>query len=77
MTYRELFKILPNNSTIFAAEATAIILALNYYQHMDPVQHDVMIYSDSMSEISWILLSDMKVHPTQLFIQISHQMTTF
>ena len=33
----------------FAAEATAITLALNYYRHMDPVQHDVEIYSDSMS----------------------------
>ena len=34
---------------IFAAEATAISLALNYYQHMGPVQHDVVVYSDSMS----------------------------
>ena len=42
-------KRLPNNSTIFAAEATAITLALNYYRHMDFVQHDVIIYSDSMS----------------------------
>ena len=33
----------------FAAEATAITLALNYHRHMDPVQHDVVIYSDSMS----------------------------
>ena len=48
-TYRQLSKRLPNNSTIFAAEATAITLALNYYRHMDPVQHDVIIYSDSMS----------------------------
>ena len=24
-------------------------LALNYYQHMDPVHHDVIVYSDSMS----------------------------
>ena len=42
-------KKLPNNSTIFAAEATAITLALNYYRHMDPVQNDVVIYSVSMS----------------------------
>ena len=35
--------------TIFAAEATAISLALNYYQHMGPVHHDVVVYSDSMS----------------------------
>ena len=48
-TCRQLSKRLPNNSTIFAAEATAITLALNYYRHMDPVQHDVVIYSDSMS----------------------------
>ena len=31
------------------AEATASTLALNYYRHMDPVQHDVVIYTDSMS----------------------------
>ena len=38
-----------DNSTIFAAEATAISLALNYYQHMGPVHHDIVIYFDSMS----------------------------
>ena len=48
-TCRQLSKRLPNNSTIFAVEATTITLALNYYRHMDPVQHDVVIYSDSMS----------------------------
>ena len=48
-TCRQLSKRLPNNSTIFAAEATAITLALDYYRHMDPVQHFVVIYSDSMS----------------------------
>ena len=48
-TCRQLSKRLQNNSTIFAAEATAITLALNYYRHMDPVQHDVVMYSDSMS----------------------------
>ena len=47
-TCRLLSKRLPDN-TIFAAEATAIILALNYYQHMDPVHHDIVVYSDSMS----------------------------
>ena len=36
-TCRQLSKRLPNNSTIFAAEATAITLALNYYRYMDPV----------------------------------------
>ena len=45
---RCLSKRLPDNSTIFAAEATAITLALDYYQHMEPVRHDV-VYSDSMS----------------------------
>ena len=44
----QLSKRLPNDSTIFADEATAITLALNYYRHMNPVQHDVLIYSDSM-----------------------------
>ena len=48
-TCRQLSKRLLDNSTIFAAEATAISLALNYYQHMDPVHHDVILYSDSMS----------------------------
>ena len=47
-TCRQLSKRLPDNSTIFAAEATAITLALDYYRHMDPVQH-VVFYSDSMS----------------------------
>ena len=34
---------------MFAAEATGIALALDYYRHMDPVKHDVVFYSDSMS----------------------------
>ena len=45
----QLSKRLPNKSTIFAAEATAITLALNYYRHMDPVQHNDIIYSYSLS----------------------------
>ena len=48
-TCHQLSKRLPDNSTIFAAEATAISLALNYYQHMGPVHHDVVVNSDSMS----------------------------
>ena len=48
-TCRQLSKRLPDNSTIFAAEAKAISMALNYYQHMGPVHHDVVVYSDSMS----------------------------
>ena len=48
-TCRQLSKRLPDNSSIFAAEATAISLTLNYYQHMGPVHHDVVVYSDSMS----------------------------
>ena len=37
------------NSTIFAAGATAIPLALSYYRYMGPVHHDVVVDSDSMS----------------------------
>ena len=48
-TCHHLTKRLPDNSTVFAAEATTITLALNYYQHMAPVHHDVISYSDSMS----------------------------
>ena len=47
-TCRQLSKILPDNSTIFAAEATAISMAVNYYQHMGPVHHHIVVYSDSM-----------------------------
>ena len=42
-------KRLADNSTIFAAEATATSLALSYYQHMGPVHHVVVVHSDSMS----------------------------
>ena len=42
-------KRMTDNSTICAAEATAITLALDYHRHMDPVHHDVAIYTDSMS----------------------------
>ena len=38
-----------DNSTIFATEATAITLALDYYWHMDPVHHDIVVYTDSVS----------------------------
>ena len=48
ITCRCLSKRLPDDSTIYAAEATAITLALDYYQHMEPVRHDVVVYSDSM-----------------------------
>ena len=53
-TCRQLSKRLPDNSTIFAAEATAITLALNYCRHMAPVHHDVVVYSDSMSYLQAI-----------------------
>ena len=54
-TCRQLSKRLPDNSTIFAAEATAnISLALNYYQHMGPVHHNVVVYSDPMSSLQVI-----------------------
>ena len=45
----QLSKRLTNNIAIFAVEATAITLALDYYRYMDPAQHDVVVYSDSMS----------------------------
>ena len=41
----QLSKRLPDNSTIFAAEAIAITLALNYYRYMGPVHHDIVVYS--------------------------------
>ena len=44
-----MFKRLPDNIIICDAEATAIILVLNYYRHMGPVHHDVAVYYDSMS----------------------------
>ena len=57
-TCHQLSKRLPDNSTIFAAEATAISLALNYYQHMGPVHNDVVVYSDSMSCLQAIEVED-------------------
>ena len=48
-TCRHLSKRQQNNSTIFAAEAMAITLALDYYLYMDPVKHNVVVYSVSMS----------------------------
>ena len=48
-TCRQLSKKLPDNSIIFTAEATAISLALTYYQHIGPMHYDVVVYSDSMS----------------------------
>ena len=46
---RQLAASCPKDSIIFAAEATAITLALKYYRHMDHVQHDAVVYSDPMS----------------------------
>ena len=46
---RQLHKMQPGNSTFFAADVWAITLALNYYRHMGPVHHDVVVYSVSMS----------------------------
>ena len=47
-TCHQLSKRLPDNSTIFAPEATIISLALNYYQQIGPVHQDVVVYSDSV-----------------------------
>ena len=57
---RQLPKRLPDNSTVFATEATAITLALDYYRHMNPVKHDVVFYSDSMSCLQAIEGKDTK-----------------
>ena len=40
-TCRQLSKRLPDNSTLFGVEATAMSLALNYNQQMVPVHHDI------------------------------------
>ena len=63
----QLSKRLPDNSTNFAAEATAITLALNYYWHIGPVHHDVVVYSDSMSCLQAIESEDTE---TPLFCHI-------
>ena len=61
MNTTRVYKRLPDNSIIFAAEATAITLALDYYMdHTDPVQHDVVFYSDSMSCLQLIDGEDME-----------------
>ena len=57
-TSHQLPKRLPENSTIFAAEATAISLALNYYRYMGPVHHNVVAYSNSMSCLQAIVSED-------------------
>ena len=61
-TCLQLSKRLPDNSTIFAAEAIAITLALNYYQHMGTVHHDVVVYSDSVSCLQAIEDEDTENH---------------
>ena len=53
-TCRKLSKRLPDNSTIFAAEATVINMAVNYYPHMCPVHHHIVVYSDSMFSLQAI-----------------------
>ena len=57
-TCHHLSKRLPDNSTIFAAEATSITLALNYYQHMGPVHQDEVVYFDAMSCLQAIEVED-------------------
>ena len=42
-TCRQLSKILPDNSTIFAAEATATSRTLNYYKDIGPVHHQATV----------------------------------
>ena len=48
-TWCHLCKGLPDNITIFAADAAAITMALSYYQNMGPVHHGVVVYFDPMS----------------------------
>ena len=55
----QLSKRLPDNSIIFADEATTITLALNYYQHMGPVP---VVFSDSMSCLQAIEGEDTENH---------------
>ena len=69
----QLSKRLPDNSTIFSAETTAISLALNYYQHVGPVHHDVVVYSDSMF-ISWTC-SGHWVTRAHVFVSAGYQAT--
>ena len=64
------FPRLPDKSTIFAAEATAISLALNYYQHMGPVNHDVVVYSDSMSCSPAIEGDDAELSSNKIFTYV-------
>ena len=60
ITCHQLSKRLPDNSTIVAAEATTISLALNCCHHMGPVHHDVVVYSNSMSCLQAIESEDTK-----------------
>ena len=39
----------PDIISSFAAEATVIILAMDQYLHMEPVQHDAVVYTDIIS----------------------------
>ena len=61
-TCRQLSKRLPDNSTIFEADATAISLTLDYYQHMGPVHYEIVVYSDSMSCLQTIGGEDTENH---------------
>ena len=61
-TTQNLSKRLPDGSSIFSAEAIAIILALDYYNAMPAVRHDVVIYSDSLSCLQAIQGEDTE-HP--------------
>ena len=48
MTCSDLSKRLPDNN-IFAAEATVFTLTPDFHRHMDPVWHDVAVYTGSIS----------------------------
>ena len=56
----QLSKIPPDNSTVFAAGATAISLAVNYNRFMGPVHHNIVVYSDSLSCLQAIESEDIE-----------------
>ena len=61
-TCHHMSKRLPDNSTTFAAESTAIIQAVNHYQNMGPVHHDVTDNSDTMSCLQAVEGEDTENH---------------
>ena len=61
-TCHQLSKRLPDHNTMFTDYVTAITLALDYYQHMGQVHHDLVVYSDSMFCLQAIKSEDTDNH---------------